>query len=188
MRFNEFGKGGSPKPFAAVLSPAQITRIIQILQASGHGYQAPLYRAALAGEVIVGVTAAGGRLPNEFFWHGGKPKVAIIAGDDVDPSKPRRLPSEFPQTQKMLEWAASVCIHATGGAEMHYAGFVMAAQICGRVLVIETGTAAEDDWTAVVTAERKRREPGNPLLGAVISARPRGGFHPAPPAAAEAAE
>ena len=68
---------------------------------------------------------------------------------------------------------------ATGGEEWHYARAVELARTARRVLLIETATAAEEQWVELLEAEMRRRgRAGQPRLSGVwLRTRP-GDAHP----------
>ncbi|PZP41678.1 MAG: hypothetical protein DI601_20500 [Azospirillum brasilense] len=158
--------------------PAEISAAIAQLSASPYAFSVPIPRAALAGELSALWLLQGGRIPARFLDHTRGPTVITIAGDPAS-GTPAPAPDAFDQAQRLLGWAAFVLIHATGGMEFQYRMVVDATRQFRRVLLIETATAREDDWLALVREEAKRRcAKGQVLPGLALSARLRGGIHP----------
>ena len=168
-----------PSPRCTVLNqPAQLSAVITRLQNTGHAFSLPLYRAALAGELGLVLVAPGGRVPARLLDHRRPPTVVVVCGDP-EVAAPTPPPDAFPQARRLLAWTASAMLHATGGREEHYRGAVEAVRVIRRVLLIETATAQENAWLALLHQEVDRREvAGRTLPVLVLSARLQGGVHP----------
>jgi hypothetical protein len=163
--------------YVALSRPADISALIAKLEGTDGAFLLPLYRAALAGDLRVVTLHAGGRIPGRLLEH-TEPATVVVVGGDPD-ARATPAPEAFPQARRLLAWAASTILHATGGLAAHYAAAVEAARFTRRVLLIETGTAQEDAWLDLLKGEDERRkDSGRRLPALVISARPRGGFHP----------
>jgi hypothetical protein len=164
--------------FVLMDQPAMITEAVARLRGTDGAFAIPLLTAALASEIRVLAVMPGGRVPVRLLEHTCPPTVIIASGDPgvghITPT-----PESFPQARRLLGWAASTIIHATGGQEAHYRAVVEAAKLVRRVLLIETATAQEDAWTELVQAVGERRQHvGRRIPTVVISARLRGGAHP----------
>ena len=139
---------------ATIHDTQTINAIIELQEACGYGFRNPIYRAALAGELGAVIEALPhSRVPREALWHKA-PTVAVIA-DDAGLSSG---PSDFPDAERLFGWARRVMIHAAGGEAFHYEWVVEAARLFGRVVMVETTTAAEAAWMALAERERDRRE------------------------------
>ncbi|WP_426958396.1 hypothetical protein [Muricoccus radiodurans] len=164
--------------FAAITRPDDLSALIQGLEGTPGAFVVPLYRAALAGDLRVLALLSGGRIPQRFLEHTEPPTVVQISGDPGG-GHPTPPPEAFSQARRLLGWAASVMLHATGGRAEHYTAVVEAARLVRRVLLIETGTAQESAWLELIRAEGERRDAaGRRLPTLVLSARVVGGFHP----------
>jgi hypothetical protein len=79
---------------------------------------------------------------------------------------------------RIESWAdlpGAIVANERAGAELpHYETAIVAAEIVGRVLVIECGTATLDAWATLV-----RAAPQRPSVLVIV---PRGGVHPLPTA------
>jgi hypothetical protein len=95
-----------------------------------------------------------------------RPAIVLIGDDDGFD----RGPDGWTLAHRAVRWARSVLLHAAGAELFHYEGAIEAAQIVGRVLVIECGTATLDAWAALVGAA--------PCRPATLVIWPREGVHP----------
>ncbi|MBP0446706.1 hypothetical protein J8J14_18170 [Roseomonas sp. SSH11] len=152
--------------------------MIRRMEGTGGDFAVPLWRGSLAGEYRIAAALPGGRLPAKVLDPKRPPTVIILSGDPDFPA-PTPPPTAFSRLPRLLSWAASIVIHATGGARGHYAAIAAAVPIMRRVLLIETGTVMEDAWIGLVRAEAERRAKGGQRLPCLCwSATPRGGVHP----------
>ncbi|WP_426958334.1 hypothetical protein [Muricoccus radiodurans] len=164
--------------FAAITSPRVISEVIARLRGGPGAFAVPLYAAALAGEIRLLIVMPGGRVPMRFLDHAQPPTVVALGGDP-GAQEAASPPTDFPQVPRLIRWAASTLVHATGGQAAHYRMVVDTARLMRRVLLVETATAQEDAWTKLVRDEmRRREETGRRMPSLVISARPKGGVHP----------
>lgn len=99
-----------------------------------------------------------------------KPSVALIGDDDYAPDAG---PARWPIAERAIGWAASVLVHAAGAEIAHYETAVVVAQIVGRVVIIETGTANAQAWTQLA-----QKAPNKPTITLIV---PRSGAHPIMP-------
>lgn len=79
---------------------------------------------------------------------GQEPTVVVIGEDDGTDTAPG--PSAYPKLRQLLDWAAVIVLHSTGGHQLHYAAVVAAAVAKHRVVLIETTTKQHDAWLAVL--------------------------------------
>ncbi|WP_376092799.1 hypothetical protein ACE7GA_24330 [Roseomonas sp. CCTCC AB2023176] len=166
-------------------NPRSISAMIACLTGGPGDHLVPVFQAALANECRVVLVAAGARVPSRILEPAGPPTVVIIGADPGHDAPPG--PLDFPQLARMLRWSAAVMVHAAGGMRAHYASAVDAVRCRRRVLVIETCSAREEDWIALVRAEAERRGGTMAALPTLlISARRFGGVHPAPKGRAHA--
>lgn len=188
MRFSTHGYGGpyaSPTGIFTLDQPAAISQMIAALQGTPQAASLPLFRAALAQELVVANLLPGGRVPTRLLDFCRPPTVIVVAGDPSNPAQAAQPPERFPQARRLLAWSAGCMVHGTGGKEAHYQTVVTAAKARRRFLLIETCTAQEIAWLDLVQAEGdRRRAAGRDFPAIVVSARPRGGVHPVTGAAA----
>jgi hypothetical protein len=145
--------------------------IVQTQQAGAIG-QAHLMRALAAGRiaylpVLPDSSATKFKAFARAVAH--RPAVTLIGDDDGFD----RGPDGWTLAHRAVRWARSVLLHAAGAEFSHYEGAIEAAQIMGRVLVIECCTATLDAWAALVGAAAHR-----PSVLVIV---PRGGVHPVTP-------
>jgi len=104
-----------------------------------------------------------------FIRHARRPATIMLIGDDDGLD---RGPAGWPLAERAVRWAAGCLVHATGAQVAHYESAIRAAEIVGRVLIIECSTATEDAWMQVVATAPNR--PGGLLI------RSASGPHPIP--------
>ncbi|MDI3307831.1 MAG: hypothetical protein QJR07_12085 [Acetobacteraceae bacterium] len=97
-----------------------------------------------------------------------RPFAVILADDGDNPTGP----DGFPQARRLMRWAASIFIHATGGQPIHYAAAAQATVLMRRFLLIETDTAHEAEWCAL----RRAVAPRTPCV--VLTVPPGAAPHP----------
>lgn len=155
-----------------ITTPAGISRASIAMRQAGDTWHGPLFRAAMVGDLNVGIVVPGDRTPDRFLEADTavKPVVLILGGD----GKRGAGPDEFPNLWRPMKWARAILLHGAGGEEFHYEEVVRAAQLVRRVLVVETSSDKLPAWAE----ERIRLAPGTSTL--VIATRP-GVVHPAPP-------
>jgi hypothetical protein len=135
-------------------NPREISELMAAQARAGFGFRNPIYRALLAGDVFVVVELMpGARIPREVLWRNAP--TIIVAGDDAGRSNG---PGDFPDADKLMNWARHVMIHATGGEAAHYQLAADAARENGRVLLIETRTTHEVAWEEMALQELERRD------------------------------
>lgn len=153
-----------------ITTPAGISRAAIAMRKAGDTWHGPLFRAAMVGELNVGIVIPGERTPDRFLNEAEKPVVIVLGGD----GKRGAGPDEFRNLWRPMKWARAILLHGAGGEERHYDKAVTAARIVRRVLVVETDSAHLPAWVEA----RIRLAPGTPTL--IISTRPEV-VHPAPP-------
>ena len=125
---------------------ADVPRAISTMQLAGADHRVPVLQALYAGRIgtweaqRTGCTGACKR----FLVMVRKPALVIIGDDDDFPTGP----DGWPVAQRLLRWARQVVIHGAGGHPAHYEGAVMAAEVVGRLLLVECGTAHVEAWKA----------------------------------------
>lgn len=140
------------QPFHA--DPLTVSAIMRLQAARGFAHRNVAYRAALAGEIRLLDIPPGPTPRLKPLLRQPGPAVAIIGDDGGISSGPR----DFPQARRLIDWSTHIMVHATGAEEDHYRLVVEAARNGGRVLMVETNTAAEAAWMALAEAEIERRK------------------------------
>ncbi|MBC4018723.1 hypothetical protein [Siccirubricoccus deserti] len=159
-----------------VAEPGTISALMAIQGAAGFGFRNPIYRAALAGEILLHETPPGARVANRLLQPERGP-LLVVLGDDGDFTPG---PAGFPQARRLLAWAAVVILHSTGGQEHHYQLTAEATAAERRVLLIETATARHSAWAKVIVPEilRRRRAGLKQMRVVDIGIRPGEAPHP----------
>ena len=156
--------------------PRCISALIEWQRTAGYGFRLAMYRAALAREIRLLDLTPGARVPRQYLQPGAPPTLVVLGDDGDEPTGP----AGFPQTQRLLAWADALILHSCGGEEGHYQAAVVAARTARRALMIETGTARRNAWTATIQAElaRRRGSGRKPLPVLDIQVRPGAPAHP----------
>ncbi|MBX6747469.1 MAG: hypothetical protein IRY87_36020 [Acetobacteraceae bacterium] len=149
---------------------AQMAEVAVRLEQAGAGHHVPLIRAAMAGALRFAVISPGSALPLRLLdmARDSRPLAVILADDGDKPTGP----DGFPQARRLLRWAASIFIHATGGQPIHYAAAAQVTMLVRRFLLIETNTAHEAEWCDL----RRAVAPRTP--GVVLTVPPGAPPHP----------
>lgn len=99
-----------------------------------------------------------------------RPAVALIGDDDgMD-----RGPPAWRLAERAIRWARGIVLHGTGGEVEHYEAAIQGAEVAGRVLVVECGSATLAAWAALSAAA-----PHRPNV--LVIRPPPGGTHPSAP-------
>lgn len=148
----------------------EIARVIGQAELAGAGFYVPLLRRVMAGEVNVCWPQRDTVQPPFYrLSKSGRPLVVIVGDDDYKPAGP----DTWACSAKLRAWASFAVVHGTGGKPEHYA---MAAEMTvqvRRLLLIETTSAAAQDWAAFL----HERSPNLPFMGVL----PPNGAHPVMP-------
>jgi len=150
-------------PLAAELAEA-IVRAEQI----GAAHLVPLLRAARAGVLNPLIVPRGTTAPMRRLKTSTKPALVLIGDDDDEPTGP----AGWPQAVRLMRWCGVVVVHSTGAQVHHYKAAVDGALVCRRMLLVETNTATEPEWLALL----RRLRPGLP--GLIVRVRPGEAAHP----------
>ena len=160
------------------LTGRQLNEAIGSMRGTRAAFAVPLLQGALASDYRFAFAMPGGRLPTQIF-HPGRPSTVVVLSGDPDPGIPTPPPEAFPQAIRFVRWSDAVVVHAAGGLPEHYSWIAEAARSTRRMLVVETGTAAEGAWVGLLRDETRRRaREGRVLPVTVLSAKVAGGFHP----------
>jgi hypothetical protein len=144
--------------------PADISRAIADLNAAGHPAHATLFRAVLAGELLLGLISDRRKTVRPAdLWPITQPVLLVIGDDDEKPTGP----TGWRCAETVTTWAKAAIVHGTGAAPSHYAEAVRAATITGRAVLVETNSAKVTIWA--------RRFSGKPVLTIIP---PPGCVHP----------
>ena len=134
----------------------------------GAAHLLPLLRAARAGAINLAFVGRGTAAPMGRLKRSLRPVVALVGDDDGAPTGP----AGWPQAGTLIHWCAATVVHSAGAEPRHYEAALAGALVHGRMLLIETSTAREADWLALV----RRLRPGLP--GLIVRVRPDAPAHP----------
>jgi len=148
----------------------EIARIIGQAELGGATFLIPLLRRVMKGELNICWPQRDTVMPPLYrLGKSGRPLVVVVGDDDYKLAGP----DTWVCAAKLRAWAAFAIVHGTGGESEHYA---MAAEIAvrtRRLLLVETTSAAAQDWAAFL----HERHPRLPFLGIL----PPDGPHPVLP-------
>jgi len=155
---------------------ADIARVIGQAELAGAGFYVPLLRRVMEGEVNACWPQRDTVQP-PFYRLGklGRPLVIIVGDDDYKPAGP----DTWACSAKLRTWASFAVVHGTGGRPEHYAMVAEMAMRVRRLLLVETTSAAAQDWAAFL----HERSPNLPFMGVLPPVGPhpvmpaRGGLH-----------
>ena len=155
----------------SINSRAEIPAAIARLQLCGEELRIPLLRAVYAGRIGMWEPERGGSRGacKRFVASCRVPAVVIIGDDDDTPSGP----ASWPTAQRLLAWASQVIVHGAGADPADYEGIAAAAEVVGRLLLIECCSETLDAW---VGAARRYAQ----AAAVAIVQTPPGVAHPAP--------
>lgn len=147
---------------AHIKTRAQMAEALRRFEQAGDTWHSPLIRAAMAGTLRFTILPPGARVPLSILdmQRDPRPLVVVVGGDAGGPA----TPDAFPQSRRLMRWAAFIMLHGAGGEPQHYAVAVEAASRVRRVLIVETTGAALPAWVAL-KAELARCTPG---LGVMV--------------------
>ncbi len=137
---------------------------------AGAGHLAGILAPALRGELNI-VAPRRETVQPPFYRMGkrGRPVVCVVGDDDYAPAGPETWACAV----KRRAWASFAIVHGTGAQMWHYAMTAVAARDVGRLLLIETTSAAAQEWGGFI----RERTPALPFMGFL----PRDGVHPVMP-------
>jgi hypothetical protein len=152
------------------MTPDPLAELIALYHRHGATWHIPLFKAARDGLIHLKVINPDIRVPvrdtDPATYRA--PTVVLLCGDACDG---RHTPAHFPQAVRWLRWACAIMLHGTGGKPEHYVAAVTAAQMAGRVLVVDLPSAALPGWFEL--AQRVA-----PRASGLVIAPPPGGVHP----------
>jgi hypothetical protein len=94
--------------------------------------------------------------------------MIVLLSDDFGQS---RDPAEWRCAISAIAWARSAIVHGTGADVAHYREAVLAAELSGRCLFIETSSVRAPAWAAAIPPRE---------VPCLLIRPPNGGPHPAP--------
>lgn len=133
-----------------ITRPADIERAADFI-ARANAPQLPLFRAVADRRIaLVAVGRPDNAWPAAIIARAtrrGRPAVVLV-GDDPAAGFPDALgPLRWKAAARLGRWCNWVMIHAAGGEHGHYSAAVQAAELVGRVALIETGTQHAAAWS-----------------------------------------
>lgn len=155
-------------------SPDTLAHMITVAEQAGATGFAHLLRAVqtsrVAALLAISPGCSGGDWKRFTRTAAAAPAIAVIGDDDYC----NRGPAAYPMAPRAIRWARFVMLHAAAAERTHYEAAIFAAQLTGRALIIECGTATADAW-----ADEIRRVPHPPRTIVLL---PHDGAHPVTPA------
>lgn len=149
---------------------ADIARVIGQAELAGAGFYTPLLRRVMQGGLNACWPMRDTAMPPLYrLSKSGRPLVVIVGDDDYQTTGP----DGWACAAKLRTWAAFAVVHGTGGKSEHYEMAADMAVQTRRLLLVETTSAAAQDWAAFL----HERSPKLPFLGIL----PPDGAHPVVP-------
>lgn len=122
-------------------------RAVHLYQQTGFDFRIPLVQAVLDGRIAHFETRRSGcarRLKVFLALTARRPTLILIGDDDDCPTGP----DGWPVARRLLRWASFIVLHGTGAERWHYETTINTAELCGRVLMVETSSAMLPAWSA----------------------------------------
>ncbi len=147
----------------------QFARMIEVAQTAGFPHMVELLRPAMRGELnLISPDRQSLSLPFYRVEKRGRPVVTIVSDDDYQPGGPHTWAS----AEKLRNWARFALVHGSGAEPEQYRMIAAMALQVRRFLLIETSSAAAQEWGAFLA----QRTPKLPMVAIL----PRDGIHPVP--------
>lgn len=154
------------------MTDAELAQTIVAAEQAGAAHIVPVLRMVRTGGLHFILPLRGATVPMRRLKTLDRPALVQIGDDDDTPTGP----SGWPQAERLLRWCRFCVLHAAGAEPVHYAAAAMAALVHRRVLLIETTTAHERAWAALIRRVRPgqrgfivrvpRGQPAHPIQGA----------------------
>lgn len=129
---------------------AEILAAIGAAQRSGGAHLVPVLRAVRTAGLHFIVAPRGMTVSMHRIKTMNRPALVLLGDDDDTPSGP----AGWPQSERLLRWCRFCVLHAAGADAVHYARAAEAALLQQRALLIETTTAMEPAWAALIQRVR----------------------------------
>lgn len=155
------------------MTAAELADAIAHAEQIGAGHLVPVLRMVRTGALEFVIAPRGGLVPMRRLKAAARPVLVLVGDDDATPSGP----ADWPQAERLLRWCRFGVVHSAGAERGHYAAAVSGALVHRRALLIETTTACEPAWLALIQRVR-------PCLPGLIVRVPGRAAHPiqgAPP-------
>ena len=153
-------------PIQTLTNPVDFASLAAQAITMGAGHTAELILAARRGEIGVLLLKPETPAPMKWLRRATLPTIAVI-GDD--PGDAGHGPAGWLATRRLVDWAAFAIVHAAGGTVADYRLAVTLTKRHGRLLLIETTSAQQDEWARVLVQAKPRPVP---FIGVVACDRP----------------
>ncbi len=122
-------------------------RAIDLYSRTGFDFRIPLIQGVLDGRIAhdeVQRPGSARRLKAFLALTARRPTLILVGDDDDAPTGP----DGWPTARRLMRWARVVVLHGTGAERWHYETSVNTAELCGRLLMVETSSAMLPAWMA----------------------------------------
>jgi hypothetical protein len=126
----------------------QLDDAIRLSEELGSPGHATLFAAARAGQISVMIVPRNAPVTDAMLTGARRPLVALLSDDDQFASGP----SGFRSWPKLRAWARYAMIHAARSSGETYRIAVLMTALQGGMLLVETNSACEPEWTAALEA------------------------------------
>ncbi len=133
-------------------NPDDIRKAIAVLQSLGAVGLPTIFRDGVLANrcAFAGIAKRESPFPSSKMAEFTGPSIVLIGDDDDAATGPLKWRS----ATQAGRWANAVMVHGAGAEEHHYHAAIAAAELVGRVLVIETSSRHVDDWAAFLRHPR----------------------------------
>jgi hypothetical protein len=132
------------------MTAAELANAIARAEQIGAGHLVPVLRMVRAGAMEFVIAPRGGLVPMRRLKAAARPVLVLVGDDDASPSGP----ADWPQAERLVRWCQFAVVHGAGAERGHYTAAASGALVHRRALLIETTTALEPAWLALIRRVR----------------------------------
>ena len=127
------------------MKPSDIARMIGQAELAGASHYTPLLQRVMRAELNVCFPVRDTVMPPLYrLGKQGRPVILLLGDDDYQEAGP----DTWACAAKAREWASFAVVHGTGAQRLHYEMAAELAMQVGRLLFVETTSAAAQQWAA----------------------------------------